>query len=104
MVDIMQNPQSLNVGCILGEQIKVDHAFRNKESFKWEEFEFTVVHSLGHGRPFLIDRGTALNFESCLGKKRPWKSGYATIVCEGCRFKLRLFYRTAGAVRLHKFR
>ena len=48
MVDILQNPRGLNVGCILGEQIKVDRAFGNKENFKWEEFEFTVVHSPGH--------------------------------------------------------
>jgi glyoxylase-like metal-dependent hydrolase (beta-lactamase superfamily II) len=48
MVDILQNPRGLNVGCILGERIKVDRSFSNKETFKWEEFEFTVVHSPGH--------------------------------------------------------
>ncbi len=48
MVDILQKPRGLNVGCILGEPIKVDRSFGNKESFKWEEFEFTVVHSPGH--------------------------------------------------------
>jgi glyoxylase-like metal-dependent hydrolase (beta-lactamase superfamily II) len=48
MVDILQDPRSLNVGCILGEAIKVDRSFRHKETFKWEEFEFTVVHSPGH--------------------------------------------------------
>ncbi len=48
MVDILENPRGLNVGCILGEQIKVDRSFHNKETFKWEEFEFTVVHSPGH--------------------------------------------------------
>ncbi len=48
MVDILENPRMLNVGCILGEPIKVDRSFRNKETFKWEEFEFTVVHSPGH--------------------------------------------------------
>ncbi len=48
MVDILENPRGLNVGCILGEQIKVDRSIHNKETFKWEEFEFTVVHSPGH--------------------------------------------------------
>ncbi len=48
MVEILENPRGLNVGCILGEQIKVDRSIHNKETFKWEEFEFTVVHSPGH--------------------------------------------------------
>ncbi len=48
MVDILENPRGMNLGCILGEPIKVDRSFRDKESFKWEEFEFTVVHSPGH--------------------------------------------------------
>lgn len=48
MVDILENPRGLNIGCILGEQIKVDRSFRHKETFRWEEFEFTVVHSPGH--------------------------------------------------------
>ncbi len=48
MVDILENPRGMNIGCILGERIKVDRAFGNKETFKWEEFEFTVVHSPGH--------------------------------------------------------
>jgi glyoxylase-like metal-dependent hydrolase (beta-lactamase superfamily II) len=48
MVDILENPRGPNVGCIFGEQIKIDRSFRDKETFKWEEFEFTVVHSPGH--------------------------------------------------------
>ncbi len=48
MVQILENPRGLNVGCILGEPIKVNRALRHKETFKWEEFEFTVVHSPGH--------------------------------------------------------
>jgi glyoxylase-like metal-dependent hydrolase (beta-lactamase superfamily II) len=48
MVDILQNPRGLNVGCAFGEPIKVDRTLHNKETFKWEEFEFTVVHSPGH--------------------------------------------------------
>jgi glyoxylase-like metal-dependent hydrolase (beta-lactamase superfamily II) len=48
MVDILQNPHGYNLGCILAEPIKVDRAFRNGETFRWEEFEFTVFHSPGH--------------------------------------------------------
>ena len=48
MVDVLENPRGLNLGCIFGEPIKIERSFRNKETFKWEEFEFTVVHSPGH--------------------------------------------------------
>lgn len=48
MVDILQNPRGYNLGCILGEPIKVDRSFRDGEIFKWEEFEFKVYHSPGH--------------------------------------------------------
>ncbi len=48
MVDILQNPRGNNLGCILAEPIKVDRSFRHNETFKWEEFEFTVCHSPGH--------------------------------------------------------
>ncbi len=48
MVDVLQNPRGYNLGCILGEPIKIDRAFRNGETFKWEEFEFQVFHSPGH--------------------------------------------------------
>lgn len=48
MVDVLQNPHGYNLGCILGEPIKIDRAFRNGETFKWEEFEFQVFHSPGH--------------------------------------------------------
>ncbi len=48
MVDVLQNPRGYNLGCILGEPIKIDRAFRNGDTFKWEEFEFQVFHSPGH--------------------------------------------------------
>jgi glyoxylase-like metal-dependent hydrolase (beta-lactamase superfamily II) len=48
MVDILQNPRGFNLGCILGEPLKVDRSIRDGETFKWEEFEFTVCHSPGH--------------------------------------------------------
>ena len=48
MVDVLQNPRGYNLGCILQEPLKVDRSFRNGETFKWEEFEFTVCHSPGH--------------------------------------------------------
>jgi glyoxylase-like metal-dependent hydrolase (beta-lactamase superfamily II) len=48
MVDVLQNPRGYNLGCILEEPLKIDRSFRNGETFKWEEFEFTVFHSPGH--------------------------------------------------------
>ncbi len=48
MVDVFENPRGYNLGCILGEPFKVDHAFRHGEKFKWEEFEFEITHSPGH--------------------------------------------------------
>jgi len=48
MVDVLQNPRGYNLGCILGEPIKIDRSFGNGETFKWEEFEFQVFHSPGH--------------------------------------------------------
>ena len=48
MVEILENPRGNNLGCTLGERIKVDHAFHHDETFKWEEFEFKVCHSPGH--------------------------------------------------------
>ena len=48
MVDVLQNPRGYNLGCILGEPMKIDRAFRNGDTFKWEEFEFQIFHSPGH--------------------------------------------------------
>lgn len=48
MVDILQHPRGYNLGCILGEPIKVDRSFRDGETFRWKEFEFTVYHSPGN--------------------------------------------------------
>jgi glyoxylase-like metal-dependent hydrolase (beta-lactamase superfamily II) len=48
MVDILENPRGRNIGCVLPTPIRVDRSVRHKESFRWEEFDFTVVHSPGH--------------------------------------------------------
>lgn len=48
MTEILENPRGRNIGCILGEPIKVERALRDKETFRWEEFEFTAMHSPGH--------------------------------------------------------
>jgi glyoxylase-like metal-dependent hydrolase (beta-lactamase superfamily II) len=48
MRDILEHPRGRNIGCVLPEPIPVDRTFRHRETFKWEEFEFTVVHSPGH--------------------------------------------------------
>ena len=46
--EILENPPGQNLGCTLGEAIKVDRVIRDRETFRWEEFEFTAVHSPGH--------------------------------------------------------
>ncbi|HOL73316.1 MAG TPA: MBL fold metallo-hydrolase [Bryobacteraceae bacterium] len=48
MVDVFQNPRGYNLGCILGEPIKISRTFRHGERFRWEEFEFEITHSPGH--------------------------------------------------------
>jgi glyoxylase-like metal-dependent hydrolase (beta-lactamase superfamily II) len=48
MVEILENPRGRNLGCILGEPIHVERSFHDRETFRWEEFEFTIVHSPGH--------------------------------------------------------
>jgi glyoxylase-like metal-dependent hydrolase (beta-lactamase superfamily II) len=48
MVDVLENPRGRNLGCLLGEPIHIDRSFRHNETFRWEEFEFTIKHSPGH--------------------------------------------------------
>jgi glyoxylase-like metal-dependent hydrolase (beta-lactamase superfamily II) len=48
MVDILENPRGHNLGCTLGEPIKVSRTFRNGEHFQWEEYDFEITHSPGH--------------------------------------------------------
>lgn len=48
MVEILENPRGRNLGCLLGEPIHIDRVLHNGETFRWEEFEFTVKHSPGH--------------------------------------------------------
>lgn len=46
--EIVSKPKGRNLGCTLGESVPVDRVIRNRETFRWEEFEFTAVHSPGH--------------------------------------------------------
>jgi glyoxylase-like metal-dependent hydrolase (beta-lactamase superfamily II) len=48
MVDVLENPRGYNLGCILGEPIKVSRSFKHGERFRWEEYEFEITHSPGH--------------------------------------------------------
>ncbi len=48
MREILENPRGRNLGCTLGEPIRVDRTFRHGETFRWEEYEFTIAHSPGH--------------------------------------------------------
>lgn len=46
--EIFRNPRARILGCELAEPIAVDRTFRDGETFQWEEYEFTVLHSPGH--------------------------------------------------------
>lgn len=48
MVEILSNPSGRNLGCTLAEPIRVERSLQNRETFRWDEFEFTIVHSPGH--------------------------------------------------------
>lgn len=48
MVEILENPRGRNLGCLLGEPIHIDRAFHHNETFRWEEFDFRIMHSPGH--------------------------------------------------------
>ncbi len=48
LVELLEDPRGRNVGCVMNAPLKVERAFRHRETFRWEEFEFTVVHSPGH--------------------------------------------------------
>jgi glyoxylase-like metal-dependent hydrolase (beta-lactamase superfamily II) len=48
MLDILENPRGHNLGCILGEPVKVARTFRHGERFKWEEYDLEISHSPGH--------------------------------------------------------
>ncbi|HEX8711056.1 MAG TPA: MBL fold metallo-hydrolase [Terracidiphilus sp.] len=48
MVEVLENPRGRLLGCTLGEAIRVDRPLHENETFRWEEFEFTIRHSPGH--------------------------------------------------------
>jgi glyoxylase-like metal-dependent hydrolase (beta-lactamase superfamily II) len=48
MKEVLENPRGFNLGCILGESIRIDRSLRSGETFRWEEFEFEILHSPGH--------------------------------------------------------
>jgi len=48
MKDVLEHPRHYNLGCILGEPMRVDRALRHEEKFRWEEYEFTMTHAPGH--------------------------------------------------------
>ncbi len=48
MKDVLEHPRHYNLGCILGEPMRVDRTFRHEEKFRWEEYEFTITHAPGH--------------------------------------------------------
>jgi glyoxylase-like metal-dependent hydrolase (beta-lactamase superfamily II) len=48
MVDILLNPNGHQLGCLVAEPLKIDQSFHHKESFRWEEYQFTITHNPGH--------------------------------------------------------
>jgi hypothetical protein len=48
MRDILENPRSELIGCVLPDPIRVDRTFRDGERLSWEEFEFTIHYTPGH--------------------------------------------------------
>ena len=46
--EILANPCGRNLGCTLGEAIPIHRVIRDRETFRWEEFEFTAIHCPGH--------------------------------------------------------
>jgi glyoxylase-like metal-dependent hydrolase (beta-lactamase superfamily II) len=48
MVDVFENPRGRNLGCVYGQPIRIDRQLEDRETFRWEEFEFTCAYSPGH--------------------------------------------------------
>jgi glyoxylase-like metal-dependent hydrolase (beta-lactamase superfamily II) len=48
MAEVLESPRGLNLGCVLGEPIRVDRRLGSGETFRWEEFDFEIAHSPGH--------------------------------------------------------
>ncbi len=47
MVDVLENPTHYRIGCLIDQQIKVDRVLKDKEIFKWDEYEFQIFHFPG---------------------------------------------------------
>jgi glyoxylase-like metal-dependent hydrolase (beta-lactamase superfamily II) len=48
MAEIFANPRGRNTGCVLAEAIPIERTFKDGDTFTWEEYEFTILHSPGH--------------------------------------------------------
>lgn len=48
MTDILEHPHGYKLGCTHFEPLKVDRSLEQGETFRWEEYEFSVYHSPGH--------------------------------------------------------
>ena len=46
--DILENPYSYNIPCLLPDPIRVDRKLKDEESFNWGGFRFQVFHAPGH--------------------------------------------------------
>jgi glyoxylase-like metal-dependent hydrolase (beta-lactamase superfamily II) len=47
MVDVLENPTHYRLGCLIDRPIRVDHILKDKEIFRWDDFEFQFFHFPG---------------------------------------------------------
>ncbi|MFH1742018.1 MAG: MBL fold metallo-hydrolase [bacterium] len=48
MVEVLERPHALNIGCLIHEPVKVNRALADGEQMQWEEYKFTVRYAPGH--------------------------------------------------------
>ncbi|HOE10919.1 MAG TPA: MBL fold metallo-hydrolase [bacterium] len=48
MVEVLERPYGLNIGCLIHDPLHVDRSIADGEHVKWEEFDLTVYYAPGH--------------------------------------------------------
>ena len=48
MKPVLEQPRDYLLGCVLAEPVAVDRTLSPGQRFKWQEFDFEIVHSPGH--------------------------------------------------------
>lgn len=47
MVDVLENPTHYRIGCLMDQKIKVNKILKDKEMFRWDDYEFQIFHFPG---------------------------------------------------------